>query len=119
MDDRLFELLDDLGIKDTKLLLEESINLSIDSSTRKRIEKSIKKKTGYYNGHNRSIEKIKNILGSIIMKKNIALALLVGVILSLAGGGYAYAKTPVAYVSMDINPSVELGVNAFDKVVSV
>lgn len=35
------------------------------------------------------------------------------------GGGYAYAKAPVAYVSMDINPSVELGVNVFEKVVSV
>ena len=64
-------------------------------------------------------DKINNILGGIFMKKKIALALSVGVILSLAGGGYAYAKTPVAYVSMDINPSVELGVNAFDKVVSV
>ena len=31
--------------------------------------------------------------------------------------GYAYYETPVNYVSLDINPSVELGVNAFDKVV--
>lgn len=53
------------------------------------------------------------------MKRKIALALSVGVILSLGGGTYAYAKTPVAYVNVDINPSVELGVNAFDKVVSV
>ena len=34
-------------------------------------------------------------------------------------GAYAYYKTPVAYVSLDINPSVELGVNAFNKVVKV
>lgn len=34
-------------------------------------------------------------------------------------GVYAYYKTPVAYLSLDINPSVELGVNAFDKVVTV
>jgi len=53
------------------------------------------------------------------MKKKIALALSAAVILSLGGGGYAYAETPVAYVSMDINPSIELGVNSFDKVVSV
>jgi hypothetical protein len=32
-------------------------------------------------------------------------------------GGYAYAK-PVSYVSLDINPSVELGINAFNRVVS-
>jgi hypothetical protein len=31
--------------------------------------------------------------------------------------GYAYYETPVDYVSLDINPSVELGVNAFQKVV--
>lgn len=32
-------------------------------------------------------------------------------------GSYAYARTPVSYVSVDINPSVELGVNAFGRVV--
>ena len=53
------------------------------------------------------------------MKKKIALALVACAIISSGGGVYAYAKNPVAYVSMDINPSVELGVNAFDKVVSV
>jgi hypothetical protein len=53
------------------------------------------------------------------MKKKIALALVAGTILSSGGGAYAYATSPIAYVSMDINPSVELGVNVFDKVVSV
>ena len=119
MDDRLFELLDDLNIRDTQLLLDKDIILSVDSSTRKRIEKSIKRKTGYYNKNNIIIEKINNILREIFMKKKIALALAACAILSSGGGVYAYAKTPVAYVSMDINPSVELGVNAFDKVVSV
>lgn len=33
-------------------------------------------------------------------------------------GAYAYYKTPVSYLSLDINPSVELGVNSFGKVVS-
>ena len=33
-------------------------------------------------------------------------------------GAYAYYKTPVKYISIDINPSVELGVNAFDTVVT-
>ncbi|SEW46533.1 anti-sigma-I factor RsgI family protein [[Clostridium] fimetarium] len=39
----------------------------------------------------------------------------------LVGGSsaaYAYYQTPVAYLSLDINPSVELGVNAFGKVVN-
>ncbi|BCZ48148.1 hypothetical protein psyc5s11_42150 [Clostridium gelidum] len=119
MDDRLFELLDDLNITDTKLLLYKDINLTVDSYTRKRIENSIKRKTGYDNKDITIIEKINDILGGIFMKRKIALALGACMILGSGGGAYAYAKTPVAYVSMDINPSVELGVNAFDKVVSV
>ena len=119
MDDKLFELFDDLNIRDTELLLDKDIKLSLDSSTRKRIEKSIKKRTGYYKNNSMIIEKINNILGEIFMKKKIALALVACAILSSGTGVYAYVKTPVAYVSMDINPSVELGVNAFDKVVSV
>jgi hypothetical protein len=119
VEDKLFEKLDDLNIKDTKLLLEENIDLSIDTVARKRIEKEVMKKTGYYEKQPKNKNIINNILGGIIMKKKIALALSAAVVLSLAGGGYAYAKTPVAYVSVDINPSVELGVNAFDTVVSV
>ncbi len=118
MEDKLFELLDDLNIKDTDLLLNENINLSMDLSSRKRIEESVKKKTGHLNKKNTFNNKIKNILGGTYMKRKIALAASIAVAFSLGGGVYAYAKTPVAYVSLDINPSVELGVNAFDTVVS-
>lgn len=55
------------------------------------------------------------------MKKRIALALAVAAVSSLGGGGVVYAQaktTPVGYVSLDINPSIELGVNAFDQVIS-
>ncbi|MZK49421.1 anti-sigma-I factor RsgI family protein [Clostridium beijerinckii] len=118
MDDKLFELLDDLNISDTDLLLNENINLSMDLSSRKRIEESVKKKTGYLSKKNTFNNKMKNILGGTYMKRKIALAASIAVAFSLGGGVYAYAKTPVAYVSLDINPSVELGVNAFDTVVS-
>ncbi|CUU46632.1 anti-sigma-I factor RsgI family protein [Clostridium beijerinckii] len=118
MDDKLFELLDDLNISDTDLLLNENINLSMDLSSRKRIEKSVKKKTGYLSKKDTFNNKMKNILGGTYMKRKIALAASIAVAFSLGGGVYAYAKTPVAYVSLDINPSVELGVNAFDTVVS-
>lgn len=37
--------------------------------------------------------------------------------LGIGGGAYAY-NTPSAYVGIDINPSIELGVNCFDYVVS-
>lgn len=55
----------------------------------------------------------------LICMKNLAKAACI--LFILVGGGtgtYAYYKTPVAYLSLDINPSIELGVNAFDKVVS-
>ncbi|MFL0164350.1 anti-sigma-I factor RsgI family protein [Candidatus Clostridium helianthi] len=118
MDDKLFELLDDLNISDTDLLLNENINLSMDLSSRKRIEESVKKKTGYLSKKDTFNNNMKNILGGTYMKRKIALAASIAVAFSLGGGVYAYAKTPVAYVSLDINPSVELGVNAFDTVVS-
>lgn len=37
--------------------------------------------------------------------------------LGIGGGAYVY-QTPVAYVGIGINPSIELGVNYFDRVVS-
>ena len=41
-------------------------------------------------------------------------------VLLLAGlGGYQYYFTPTSVVSIDINPSLELGINRFDKVVTV
>lgn len=35
-----------------------------------------------------------------------------------SGGGYLFF-TPTAYISIDINPSLELGINRFDRIVSV
>jgi len=48
LEKRLFEKLDGLNIKEATLLLDKDINLSVDYFTRKRIEKSINKKIGYY-----------------------------------------------------------------------
>jgi hypothetical protein len=117
--DKLFEKLDDLNVSDTSRLLNKDITLSLAFSTRRHIEKAVMKKAGYCNINNKFSNKINNILGAILMKRKIALTLSMTIVLSLGGGGYAYAKAPVAYVSLDINPSVELGVNAFEQVVSV
>src|SRR5690554_5865583 len=53
--------------------------------------------------------------------KKLLLAMAAAVILFIGSfaGAYTYMKSPVAYISLDINPSVELGVNALNKVVSV
>ena len=40
-------------------------------------------------------------------------------LLFLCGGGSYLYFTPTAYISIDINPSLELGVNRFDRVISV
>lgn len=52
------------------------------------------------------------------MKKRFIFPIAAAIVCSFSIGGYAYYKTPVSYLSLDINPSVELGVNAFNKVVS-
>jgi len=52
-------------------------------------------------------------------KALLASACSIAVVGLLAYGGFAVYKTPVNYVSIDINPSVELGLNLFDRVVSV
>lgn len=36
----------------------------------------------------------------------------------IAAGGYSVYRRPVSYISIDVNPSIELGVNRFDRVVS-
>lgn len=52
------------------------------------------------------------------LRAKIALAVCAVLIaLGVGSGAYAY-QTPVAYVGIDINPSIELGVNYFDRVVS-
>ena len=56
--------------------------------------------------------------GVFKMKRIAVAACAVVVMLGLSVGGYAYYQTPVSYLSLDINPSVELGVNAFGRVVS-
>lgn len=66
---------------------------------------------------NSEISKPKNGRG-FSMKKNLAIAASLAVLLIGGGSGaYAYYQTPQSYISVDINPSVELGVNKFDKVV--
>ncbi len=40
------------------------------------------------------------------------------VFLLLGTGGYSVYRKPVSYISIDVNPSIELGINRFGKVVS-
>lgn len=50
--------------------------------------------------------------------RNFAAAAACALLVLLAGGSYLYF-TPTAYISVDVNPSLELGINRFDRIVSV
>lgn len=50
--------------------------------------------------------------------RNFAAAAACSLLVFLAGGSYLYF-TPTAFISVDINPSLELGINRFDRIVSV
>lgn len=54
---------------------------------------------------------------SLSQYKYIAACVIMLILVSLSS--YAYYFTPVSYASVDINPSLQLGINRFDKVVSI
>lgn len=70
------------------------------------------------NGNSKINEFIKWRL--LTLKKKLAIAtccLVVLLTLGVGSGVYGYYQTPVSYLSLDINPSVELGINTFGRVV--
>ncbi|ADU26671.1 membrane associated protein [Ethanoligenens harbinense YUAN-3] len=55
-----------------------------------------------------------------LIKQVVAVACAAVLVCATSIGAYAYYnKTPTSYLSLDINPSVELGVNTFGKVISI
>lgn len=56
---------------------------------------------------------------SILQRRLIPLAACLILVLVAAFGGYQVYTTPAAAISIDINPSLELSVNRFDRVISV
>lgn len=58
----------------------------------------------------------RTIFSSLRMRAAVA-ACMVLVVIGICAGAYTY-MTPTAYVGIDVNPSIELGVNRFDYVVS-
>ncbi|WP_070000290.1 anti-sigma-I factor RsgI family protein [Cellulosilyticum sp. I15G10I2] len=106
----LSELFDECSLEQVNHLLEQDIALKIDEKTSARIKSSVLRKAGikknrvwhYYS---------KNMLGVSVV------ACLIFVITMI--GSYNYYQMPVAYVDVDINPSIEVGVNRWDRVVSV
>jgi len=69
--------------------------------------------------HRESGRDPEEILQNLISKKALIIACSCAAFVLMTISGYAFYFTPINYISLDINPSVELGINAFDMVVSV
>jgi len=118
LEDNLFDIFDDLNISEISLLLDQDFDLHIDKKVKKRIIDSVRKKSQLdFSNNENLLDKFINILKSLFINKRLV-TLCTMFILFLGSGGYLYAQVPVAYVSLDINPSIELALNKFNKVVS-
>ena len=56
--------------------------------------------------------------GPSVHFRRFAAAAACSLLVFLAGGSYLFF-TPTAFISVDVNPSLELGINRFDRIVSV
>ncbi len=55
---------------------------------------------------------------AFVTRKSLAMACSIVIVVGLSIFGYNVYQTPVAYVSLDINPSIELGLNTFNTVIA-
>ncbi len=73
-------------------------------STKQYLSKKQKKQTRFH--YSRSFQRT-------------CIAACIAFVLAVGFGGYSLFETPVSYVSIDVNPSIELALNRFDCVVSI
>lgn len=119
MEDNILKILDDLDLEEVSLLLDQDFSIPIDEKIKNRIKSSVIKKAGFdlIPSKKSYLNKIKDNIKSNLVRNKLAFACSLS-ILFLGLGTYTYIKLPVAYVSLDINPSIELSVNRFNNVVS-
>ncbi len=58
------------------------------------------------------------IFGFSITVRRLSAAVCLALLLTAGIGGYSVIRTPVSYISIDVNPSIELELNRLDRVVS-
>ncbi len=109
METNLISLLDSLNVNEVDELLDKNIDCKMDSKTLSRIKALTYQKIGQ--------KSKKQVSGWL---RQLAAVSAAACLLLTAGGvsGYAYYKAPVAYLDIDINPSIELGINRWDRIVS-
>ena len=76
----------------------------LTESTKQFISEKYRKKTWLFH---------KPKLNRVFAAACMAFAMLLGI------GGYSWFQTPVSYLSIDVNPSIELALNRFDRVVAM
>lgn len=64
-------------------------------------------------------ERERRLKSPVLVWRRVAAAICVILILCVGAGGYYIMEAPVSYVSIDVNPSIELTLNRFDRVVAV
>lgn len=119
MEDNILKILDDLDLEEVSLLLDQDFSIPIDNKIKNRVKSSVMTKAGFdlIPSKKSYLNKIKDTIKSNLVRNKIAFACSLS-ILFLGFGTYTYIKLPVAYVSLDINPSIELSVNRFNNVIS-
>lgn len=89
------------------------MNLIQDSLKNIRASKELKQNTLQYLQERQN--KTRRFRTRVIYRYAFAIATL---LLLIGASGYSVYRRPVSYISIDVNPSIELGINRFEKVVS-
>ncbi|MGL4910855.1 MAG: anti-sigma-I factor RsgI family protein, partial [Romboutsia sp.] len=118
METKITHILDDLSVEEASQLLDSEFTFLLDNGIQNRIINSTKIKSGL-NNTNSSLHRFKNMFNIPFTRKKTLFSFASLLLLFVIGTGiYSYTQTPITYVSLDINPSVELAINKFDSVVS-
>jgi len=106
---KLTSILDALSLEEVNQLLEGDMRFVVDAKVASRIKSSVFRKIGIKKNNVRRL-----------YSKNLMVASLVVCMLMLTGfaKGYQYYQTPVSYLDVDINPSIELGINGWNRIIS-
>lgn len=88
-------------------LKEAFDNIHADDKIKRRTREFLARKTGGYRR------------GTAFPYRRLAAAMACLLFAVIGGGGYFLYFIPVSSVSVDVNPSIELGINRFDRVVTV
>ena len=80
-------------------------------------DSQLKDSTKQFLAENRSRKTV--LWQRLVFRRAFAVTCVMLLLVMVGAGGYVWIQMPVSYVSIDVNPSIELALNRFDKVISV